>query len=153
LGLLHEIGHIFIEKRKYMKELSEEKEQELIIKWSKGSILKEYPELELLEASMNGVRFPPKWKGLIAKLKRLGCLKKGRPDLHLPVMRGGYAALFIELKREKSGVVSDEQGFYMVDLQKTGNFCAVCHGRHAAKKLIIKYLSGKLQNYSDHYPI
>ena len=74
-------------------EPSESDEQISLFAWAelnKGR----YPELKLLNGSMNGVRLTI---GQAVKAKRCG-MKKGYPDLFLPVKRGEHNGLFIELK-------------------------------------------------------
>jgi len=112
-----------------------------------------YPELAFLEGSMNGVRLLP---GVIQKAKAAGCLKKGRPDIHLPVKRGNFGALFIELKTEEEGSKPDpDQEIYLTGLQALGNYVAVCIGVEATKKAIIGYLEEILEgmNGSDQGPL
>ena len=68
--------------------------QKQIFEWANMSIRK-YPELKLLNASLNGVKLTSKVAG--ARAKQSG-MKKGFPDLFLPVARKGHHGLFIELK-------------------------------------------------------
>ena len=70
-------------------------------------------------------------------------LRKGVPDICLPVGRGGYHALYIELKRVKGGRVSPDQRQMLADLNAEGNFAVVCRGAEDAKKLILAYLHGE----------
>lgn len=72
-----------------------------------------------------------------AMLKRAG-LRKGFPDLFIPLPRKGYHGLFIEMKT-KSGKATDEQIEWMRTLDRNGYFCAVCHGSDQAIELIQKY--------------
>jgi hypothetical protein len=62
------------------------------------------------------------WK----KLEAEGA-KRGVPDLFLAVPRGDYAGLFLEMKAEK-GIVSKEQRYMMLMLDKQGYRCEVCYG-------------------------
>ena len=79
-----------------MNDLHEWREQEKVFKWA-SMYDHEYPELKLLNGSLNGVRLTP---GQASKAKRTG-LVKGFPDINLPVPRGVFHGLFIELKRKK----------------------------------------------------
>jgi len=119
---------------------SEYQEQVDVFKWAE-SRAEQFPELRFLEGSLNGVRLQ---LGQVVKAKRAGCIKKDRPDIHLPIMRGGYASLFIELKK-KGGEVRDGQKEYLLGLQNYGNYCAICYGADAAISTIIKYLTEKLR--------
>ena len=62
------------------------------------------------------------WK----KLEAEGA-KRGVPDLFLAVPRGDYAGLFLEMKAGK-GIVSKEQRYMMLMLDKQGYRCEVCYG-------------------------
>jgi len=98
---------------------------------------KHYPELELLNASLNGVRLTI---GQAKKAKNSG-MRKGYPDLFLPVARGGYHGLYVELKRKKGGKVSDAQMWWLERLELQGYFSAVCRGYDEAVETIINYLA------------
>lgn len=73
---------------------------------------------------------------------KLQGVKSGVPDLHLPVARGEYLSLYIELKAEK-GKVSDNQNWWITELQEQGNKCVVCHGWEEAVKSLEEYLCGQ----------
>lgn len=67
-------------------------------------------------------------------------LRSGVPDLMLPVARGGYHGLFIEMKRQKGGVVSPVQRDWIEYLNAQGYQAVVCRGFDAARKTIEQYL-------------
>lgn len=69
-------------------------------------------------------------------------MKSGVPDICLPVARGGYHALYIELKRVKGGRVTDAQRRWLYDLNVEGNRAVVCKGWNAAREEIENYLRG-----------
>jgi len=73
-----------------------------------------------------------------AKMKRTG-LKAGVPDIFLPVMRGKYGGLFIEMKSEK-GIVQANQKEWHIKLRAQGYKCEICRGFEQAVKTIEKYL-------------
>lgn len=113
---------------------TEAQHQKLIFDWSR-SVRKTYPELALLFHIPNGGRRD----AIEARhLKQQG-VKRGVPDLCLPVPRGGYHALYIELKTEK-GRVSKEQRWWLERLNKTGCLAVVCHGWREATWTIENYL-------------
>ena len=60
-----------------------------------------------------------------AKLKAEGVLA-GVPDLCVPMARGGFHGLYIELKNGKKGVVSERQRTIMDKLNDEGYKCVVC---------------------------
>lgn len=76
-----------------------------------------------------------------ARLKLEG-LRAGVPDICLPVPRGGYGALYIELKRTKGGALSDSQRQWLDALNAAGNKAVVCYGWDAARAEIERYLEG-----------
>lgn len=117
----------------------EDKEQENLLIWAAWNSGK-YPELTLLYHIANGGK---RGKREAARLKAQG-VKAGVPDLHLPVARGGYHSLYIELKRREGGTVSDAQKGWIADLRREGNCVAVCRGSEEAERVIVGYLGGKV---------
>jgi len=106
-----------------------------IIRWSE--IVRDvYPELKLLYHIPNGGgRDAIEGK----HLKEQG-VKAGVPDLCLPVPRGDYDALYIELKTEK-GAPSPEQEWWICQLRLEGNYAVVCYGWRSAIKIIEWYMN------------
>lgn len=75
------------------------------------------------------------------KLRAEG-LKPGVPDVCLPVARGAFHGLYIEMKRRKGGVLSVEQAQWLAGLDAEG-YCAMrCNGWDAARGVITAYLNG-----------
>jgi hypothetical protein len=74
------------------------------------------PELRLLFAIPNAGAGAQ--SGQAGKMKAEG-VKRGVPDLHLPVARNGYHGLFIEMKYGK-GTPSPEQKEWIADLREEG---------------------------------
>ena len=66
---------------------------------------------------------------------------KAVQDLCLPVARGGFHGLYIELKRQKGSKTSGDQKRWLSELKKQGYFTALCKGWEAAAKVITDYLS------------
>lgn len=75
---------------------------------------------------------------------RLMGLKRGVPDLFLPVARGGYYGLFVEMKSAK-GKPTSEQRRWLQELQAQGYAAIVAHGWQQAAEYIEAYLKGKKQ--------
>lgn len=97
-----------------------------------------YPEIALLYAVPNGgSRHPAE----AARLKQQG-VKSGVPDMCLPVARGGYHGLYIELKRVKGGRVSEQQKQWLAALNAQGYKAVVCKGAGEALDVLQKYLKG-----------
>lgn len=50
----------------------------------------------------------------------------GIPDCHIPMARGGYHSLYIEMKNGKAGRLSDHQKEMIARLQLLGNKVVIC---------------------------
>ncbi|NBI18498.1 VRR-NUC domain-containing protein [Neglecta sp. X4] len=96
-----------------------------------------FPELALLYHVPNG---GSRKKAEAGRFRAEG-VKAGVPDLCLPVARGGFHGLYIELKRQKGSKTSDDQKRWLSELEKQGYFTALCKGWEAAAKVITDYLS------------
>lgn len=111
--------------------------QYAVMLWSEQvDVRKRWPELRLLHHIPNG---GSRNTAEAMQMKRQG-VKRGVPDLHLPVPRGEYASLYIELKRP-GGKTSDNQDWWISALEKVGNRVCVCHGWEEAVKCLKDYLS------------
>lgn len=96
--------------------VSESNHQQAVIKWSKQPTVRErYPELALLHHIKNETK---EGAAQVAVDKAMG-VKKGVPDLHLPVARGGYHSLYIEMKNE-TGRANDAQNWWLERLKLEG---------------------------------
>ncbi len=76
---------------------------------------------------------------------KLQGVRAGVPDIFFAVPREKFHGLWIELKRTKGGMLSDQQIFYLDLLQNQGYRTAVCRGWVEAKDCILNYL-GKFTN-------
>ena len=94
------------------------------------------PELGLLYAIPNGGKRAIK---TAIALKAQG-VKSGVPDMCLPVARGEYHGLYIELKRQKGGTVSEAQKSWITALAEQGYKAVVCKGAEEAIGTIKEYL-------------
>lgn len=116
---------------------SEHAEQCSLMDWAQMAYGK-HPELRWLYATPNGgFRHP----STAAKLKAEGA-KAGVCDLFLPVARGGYHGLYIEMKRQKGGRVSPEQADFIDFVTRHGYRAEVCAGWIVARDVIVDYLNG-----------
>ena len=114
---------------------TEAQEQAALLQWA-WLMTAQRPELALLfHCPLGGLRDPV----VGAKLKRQGATK-GFPDLFLPVARGAYHGLMIELKRVKGGAVKPEQKWWLEQLNAQGYRAVVCKGADAAMAVIEEYL-------------
>jgi hypothetical protein len=117
--------------------VTERVEQDALFQWAAVMTPKE-PRLRLLNASLNGVRLSLH-QAILAKKSGM---KKGFPDISLPVAAHGWNGLYIELKR-KDGVKSDvskEQRQWLTDLEEQGYQAVVCFGWESAAWVIEEYL-------------
>jgi len=135
-----------------LKQFPKPKESDIqrqIFLWAQG-LQRDHPELELLNASMNGAFIPGGKSGsaaqtlkfkIIAVLKRLGCMRVGFPDLNLPVPRGAHHGLYIELKRI-GGKVSKDQEWWLQKLTDQGYLAVPAWGFKQTTDIILHYLKG-----------
>jgi hypothetical protein len=72
-----------------------------------------------------------------ARMKRMG-LRSGFPDLLVPIARGGYHGLFIEMKYGKNKT-TEAQKKWLHMLSSEGYATAVCYTSGDAIRLIEKY--------------
>ena len=121
----------------------EESHQVALFEWA-GMNEGRWPELRLLCHYPSG---GSRNKLEAVKLKRMG-VRRGYPDIFLPVRRAGLSGLYIELKAESrrpktkrgKGGVSDEQAWWLSELWKQGYSTHVCWGFEEARKTIEEYL-------------
>lgn len=113
----------------------EDAEQRVIFQWAAMEAAA-YPELGLLYAIPNGGKRAIK---TAIALKAQG-VKAGVPDMCLPVARGAYHGLYIELKRQRGGTVSDNQKEWITALMGQGYKAVVCRGADEAIGTIKSYL-------------
>lgn len=116
----------------------EDAEQRIIFQWAAMETAA-HPELGLLYAIPNGGKRAIK---TAIALKAQG-VKSGVPDMCLPVSRGGYHGLYIELKRQKGGTVSETQKSWITALAGQGYKAVVCRGAEDAIGTIKNYLGGR----------
>ena len=115
---------------------TEEAEQAAVFEWA-TLMQPQFPELSLLFHIPNGGWRAP---ATAAKLKAQG-VKPGVPDLFLPVARGGFHGLWIEMKRRSGGKVSPNQRDWIMELTYQHYRAEVCQGAEEACDLIYKYLT------------
>lgn len=128
------------EGRLPVPQVSEDAEQAALFEWA-ALKQSQFPELALLFHVPNG----GKRDAITAcKLKRQG-VKAGVPDLVLPVARGGYHGLFIELKRKDGGAASKEQEKWIIALEAQGYSAGVCHGWESAAHVLQRYLNNQIR--------
>ena len=112
----------------------ERDEQKALFEWARWQIGK-YPELEYMFHIPNEGKRSARAG---ADLKRQG-LKSGVPDIFLPVPRGEYHGLFIELKYGKNKATK-VQALWLDRLKSLGYQAVVSNGWENAARIIISYL-------------
>jgi len=126
-----------MDKTRVRVKRKESDEQTAIIEWA-NIMQHRVPELALLYHVPNG------GSRNVIEAKRLKAqgVKSGVPDLVLPVARGKYHGLYIELKTLR-GRVSDTQKQWLEALRNQGYAAIVCRGADEAIAMIAKYLAGE----------
>ena len=113
----------------------EHAEQAALFRWAEFARSR-LPELALLHAIPNGGH---RHKATAARLKAEG-VKRGVPDVCLPVARNGAHGLYIELKTER-GKTTPEQIGWIRALRRQGYVAEVCRGWESARSMIEHYLT------------
>jgi hypothetical protein len=115
---------------------SEDQEQRALFKWATMQSAK-YPDLLKMFHIPNGKK---RSHITAAILVGLG-VKPGVSDIFLPVPRGVYHGMFIEMKRIKGGNESAEQKAFGDQVMGDGYRYTVCMGWEQAADRILQYLS------------
>ena len=114
--------------------MSEHEEQMLVIQWAK--MMEQFcPGLALLHAIPSGGH---RHARVGVYMKEEG-VKRGCPDLSLPVPRSGYHGMYIELKFGKNKPTV-EQLEWLAALVEQGYSCWVCYGADQAIDALCSYL-------------
>lgn len=124
---------------------TEESEQVALFCWAAlPETRNHYPELQWMFAIPNGGL---RNKIIAAKLKAQG-VKAGVLDIFLPVPRGNFHGLFIELKRgatanHRRGYLDPDQKRWIEGMRALGYGAICCIGWIDASHIIIQYLESK----------
>jgi len=94
-----------------------------------------HPELRRLYAVPNGGHRSTAAAG---KMKAEG-QKTGVPDICLPIARGGFHGLYLELKAKKNSP-SEDQWQWLLELHRGGYAAHVANDINTARDLILQYL-------------
>ena len=113
------------------------KSQCALIQWLSYEHRK-YPELAYLYAIPNDIRTTPQ---RAARAKAMG-MKSGVPDLCLPVPRGPWHGMYIEMK-SLDGQPSPAQRDFLTFLGNVGYATCVCRSAPEARDNILRYLNLK----------
>lgn len=115
---------------------TEHAEQSMLFQWvalASGRT----PELRALYAIPNWFGVHTARQGGLAKKEGR---KAGVPDVHLPVARGKYHSLYVEMKVGKNKPSALQEEWHAI-LREHGNAVRVCYSCDAAKDAILAYLN------------
>lgn len=120
---------------------TESVEQICLFRWAEYQAGK-HPELAYMYHVPNG------GMRAITTAKRLRAegVKSGVPDIVLPVPRGKYHGLYIELKRLRGNTTTPEQDAWLAFLTRQGYLAKVAHGWEEAAEMITAYITEGKQN-------
>lgn len=114
---------------------TEAEEQIAVFSWAALNIGR-FPELELMHHIPNGGK---RSKSEAVRFRAMG-VKAGVCDIFLPVARGAWHGLYVEMKA-LDGRLSVVQEKYMTAVKAQGYCCRVCFGAEEAIEVISEYLS------------
>ena len=109
--------------------MSEHDEQVAVIEYCD---MKGYPRFAIPNGGLRR-------KSEAARMKAEG-VSAGVPDLCIPVARGGYHSLYIEMKAD-GGKLTDEQSEWLWRLRAEGMCAYCCYGADSAIELIDRYMA------------
>ena len=125
--------------------MSEHDEQVAVVDY----LHKRYPSV-LFWSTPNGARLASGRTAERLAAIRMNILKAegllpGVSDIIIFEPRGGYSAMFLELKRpDGGGGASENQMWFLREVEKRGAFGVVANGYDEAKPFIDDYLKGKI---------
>jgi hypothetical protein len=123
--------------KRHTKRYVEHQIQAALLQWLKWE-QKRFPELAYLYHVPNefGRKITPAQAG---RIKALGC-RSGVPDLCLPVPRGKFAGLYMEIKAP-DGELTPAQRDFLQFLSSVGYATSVCRTAPEARDRILSYLN------------
>lgn len=130
-------AHRHAKARRRISRQGEHAEQAALMRWAMFARAR-LPELALLYAIPNGGH---RHKATAARLKAEG-VKRGVPDVCLPISRGDMHGLYIELKAERGRPTPEQLGWIRA-LRRQGYAACVCRGWEQARTAIENYLAGR----------
>jgi len=130
LGDLPKLRYLFMTPEQLAANGTEAGHQKALFAWA---ALSGYPELKWMFHIQNA--------SANRSAKVVG-VKAGVPDIHLPISKGGYKGLWIELKVGKNKA-SDKQNEWIDFLRSQGYIVGICYGWEEARDYIIRYIEMK----------
>ncbi len=122
--------------------MSEHDEQVAVVRY----IQARYPDV-LFWANPNGAHLAGSTRQRAAQMNKLKAegLLPGVSDLTIFEPRGGYSALFLEMKRSDGGSgASENQLWFLREVERRGAFGAIANGYEEAREIIDDYLAGRI---------
>lgn len=117
--------------------MSEHAHQSALFTWTRlPAVRSAFPGIDLLEASLNGVHLS---KAQAGKAYAAGMLR-GALDLNLPVARGQYFGMRVEMKHGRNKPTPDQE-WHAARLQEEGWYVVVCWDWEDARDEIVRYLA------------
>ena len=118
--------------------MSEWQEHREVIRWFR----EEFPEYyQCTRLSLNGVNLPAgKTAAIMINQFKAQGMVKGEADLFFAVPSIRFHGLFVEMKAETGGKVSEEQRGYLDTMSLLGYQAKVTAGAEAAKEVISNYM-------------
>jgi hypothetical protein len=114
--------------------VTEHDEQVALFQWA-ATALKMMPEVGLLHAIPNGGHRHP----AVAKRLKAEGVKRGVPDLCLPIPRGPYHGMYIEMKAGENKPTAEQLAWFSA-LSALGYYTALCYSAERAIEEITFYL-------------
>lgn len=112
-------------------EKSEDQEQAEVIRWANARPWGQYL-LHIANETIGG-------RNRVLRNVALG-VRKGVPDLLLPIPMHGFHGLWIEMKRADGGTPSKAQVAWITALNQMGHKAVLCHGAREAIAELTQYM-------------
>ena len=133
--------------------MTEHAEQCAVMDWVHANTAR-LPGLALIHSSLNGAHLQGDKRQRVRQVnkhKRAGMLP-GVADLFLPVARGGFFGMFIEMKRAKGGKLSENQTWFLSQVCSQGYYDCVAHGAEQAIAQLEWYMGLPPTEIVKHVP-
>lgn len=126
-----EFEKVYRKQNRGKADVSEHALQVACVRWFRSV----YPDILIFAVPNGGYRTAATASSLRAEGQTAGV-----PDLIVPLARGNYSGLYIEMKNGKAGRLSIAQKHIHERLRNMGNFVVVCHDRREFETEVQKYL-------------
>ena len=154
--------NLALKKKSKPKTMTEHHEQKAVFDWAFGNLTKfytgvkgkykwdrpyigaciKYPELLTMYPVPNAAKRGP----AVAMYMKSEGLRSGVPDICLPIKKGNWNSLYVEMKTSK-GRLSKEQEWWHKKLMEHNNLVLVERSANEAIKKIEAYLNYKIKDF------